>query len=58
MKNRRNYADAYAETLVMPETQDVLPARGDDTDPLALYEEYARELTHEAAAGPPPRPKR
>jgi hypothetical protein len=58
MKNRRDYADAYAETLVMPETRDVPPARGDETDPLALYEEYARELTHEAAGSAQPRPKR
>jgi hypothetical protein len=49
MNNRREYADAYAETLVLPEKRDTLPAGGDDRDPLALYEEYARELTGQAA---------
>lgn len=49
MKNRRDYADAYAETLVLPEKRDALPTSGDERDPLALYEEYARELTGEAA---------
>jgi hypothetical protein len=59
MKNRRDDADAYAETLVMPATRGILPARGDESDPLALYEEYARELTHEAGASAQPRrPKR
>lgn len=56
MTNRRNHADAYAETLVLPETHDALPAPGDDADPLALYEEYAREQTHQATTGTP-RPK-
>lgn len=53
MKNRRDYADAYAETLVLPQKADSVPASSGDRDPLALYEEYARELTDEAA--PPPR---
>jgi hypothetical protein len=55
MNNRRDYADAYAETLVMPEKQESPPARSDDRDPLALYEEYARELTNAAAASARPR---
>jgi hypothetical protein len=44
MKNRRDYADAYAETLVLPQKADAVPASSGDRDPLALYEEYAREL--------------
>lgn len=55
MKTRRDYADAYAETLVLPEKAQSMNAGSGDRDPLALYEEYAREITDEAGA-PPPRP--
>jgi hypothetical protein len=56
MKNRRDYADAYAETLVLPQEASV-QAGNRDRDPLALYEEYARELTNEAVA-PPHQPRK
>ena len=58
MKNRRDDADVYAETLVMPEKPEAVPASGDGRDPLALYEEYARELRQEAAATPQPAARR
>lgn len=54
MKNRRDYADPYAETLVLADKPDSVPPSAGDRDPLALYEEYARELTSEATA---PRPR-
>jgi hypothetical protein len=57
MKNRRDYADAYAETLVLPQKEASVQATSSDRDPLALYEEYARELTNEAVA-PPHEPRK
>lgn len=54
MKNRRDHADPYAETLVLPQHADTAQASNGDRDPLALYEQYARELTGEAVPAPRP----
>jgi len=40
----KDYADEHAETLVLPPSGSPLRAEPAETDPLALYEEYARTM--------------
>jgi hypothetical protein len=54
MTNRRQEVDAWAETHVL-DVQPVLHVMSHESDNLALYEEYTRELERAAsrdAAGP------
>jgi len=54
MSNRRQEVDAWAETHVL-DVQPVLHAVSHESDNIALYEEYVRELDGDAsraAAGP------
>jgi hypothetical protein len=48
--NRRQEVDAWAETHVL-DVQPVLHVVSRDTDNVALYEEYARELEGAASRG-------
>lgn len=60
MKSARELVDVYAETQVLNPPQKAAPApKSDgDSDALALYEEYAREVAGDAAVPPKKSPAR
>jgi hypothetical protein len=58
MQRSREHVDEYAETHVLLPQRGATPAVPGDSDALALYEEYAREVARDATAQPKKAPAR